>query len=257
MPRALLDRDSPPTRVRPRSHRIRWPRQRPRRSRGGGIAPPGDSGGSGGGGGRGGDGDRWGPDDEDAPPPQPGETPAGTARLGVQLTLGAIAALFFVFLVTLVVLRSTAPEWPPGGARMPAGLWISTALLVLSSAAMQLALRRIQSDSQAAEPAGDLALRLAAAALLGSAFLASQAWIWARLDHAGQPPSSDLYLALFYAATLVHALHVAGGVVLLFSLAVRARRGGASAEGIGLAALYWHFMGVVWLFVFAIVWGPI
>lgn len=256
MPRARLEAETPRSRVRPRSHRIR--RRRPRRYHGGGLRPPGNRGAGHGGSGGGGGG--WNPNDGDAgdsdepePAPLPGETPEGTARLGVHLALGAIAALFFVFLVALIVLRSTSPAWPPAGARMPAGLWLSTGLLLASS----LVLQRATCPASDAPSPVSLSARLALAALLGSAFLGAQAWIWLGLEHAGRGPDGDLYLALFYAATLVHALHVLGGVVLLLRLVLRAQRSQASAEAVGLAALYWHFMGVVWLFVFAIVWGPL
>jgi cytochrome c oxidase subunit 3 len=57
--------------------------------------------------------------------------------------------------------------------------------------------------------------------------------------------------ASFFIVTGFHGLHVVSGVVALSAIAIRALRNRYSASGIEVAGLYWHFIDVVWVFVFA------
>jgi heme/copper-type cytochrome/quinol oxidase subunit 3 len=91
--------------------------------------------------------------------------------------------------------------------------------------------------------------------LLGVAFLAGQGLEYARLLGAGVRPGSELFGTTFFTLTGLHAVHVLVGLVLLVVLqaasAARPRRvGNAAWEGI---AMYWHFVDVVWVVVFSVV----
>ena len=72
-------------------------------------------------------------------------------------------------------------------------------------------------------------------------------------------PSSNGYGAIFYSLTGLHALHIAGGIVYLGALLVRLTRTESSPlpyNAVRLCSIYWHFMGVIWLVVFSVLYFP-
>jgi cytochrome c oxidase subunit 3 len=200
-----------------------------------------------GGGGGGGDGD-------DDPPEDPSPRGSGAAELAFGFFLTAVCTLFLVFILAYVLARRSAPVWPPEGSpRPPAGLWISTLLLAATSASMAITMRRRSQPS--------LRTGLFQSALLGSAFLAVQAWLWRELALAGLSTVDNAYGAVFYSLTGLHAVHVVGGVIALLFLLLRAwrpERGepGSLLREVRLCALYWHTMGVLWLVIFGLLAVP-
>jgi cytochrome c oxidase subunit 3 len=177
----------------------------------------------------------------DATLPGRGRRADATAAVGMAIFLGTLAMLFAALFFAYAVMRAQAPSWPPPGLPpLPIGpLAANTLLLVAAS----LALRR----SLAAARRGDGALPLARVALgLGAGFLAAQGLVWRSLVLAGGGPASGIYGSVFFAISGLHALHVLGGVVGLAALARRA----PDARRLGLCALYWDFVLVVWLLFF-------
>ena len=90
----------------------------------------------------------------------------------------------------------------------------------------------------------------------GALFLGCQAYEWIHFIEEGarlfaNPWGVPQFSASFFVITGFHGLHVLSGVVALAVVAVRAMRNKYSAEGIEVAGLYWHFVDVVWVFVFA------
>src|SRR5207248_10085712 len=90
----------------------------------------------------------------------------------------------------------------------------------------------------------------------GIVFLGCQAYEWTHFIREGARPFSNpwgvpQFSASFFVITGFHGLHVLSGVVLLTVVAARALLNKYSAEGIESAGLYWHFVDVVWVFVFA------
>ena len=87
-------------------------------------------------------------------------------------------------------------------------------------------------------------------------FLGCQAFEWTHFIREGARPFSNpwgvpQFSASFFVITGFHGLHVLSGVMLLATVAVRALLNKYSAEGVEMAGLYWHFVDVVWVFVFA------
>jgi cytochrome c oxidase subunit III len=97
---------------------------------------------------------------------------------------------------------------------------------------------------------------LTATLVLGVLFLVSQTVNWWGLITAQMTAyTKNLYAFTFYMLTGLHAAHVSGGLILLAIVISRARRGRYGSghhEGITYAAMYWHFLGVVWLVLFAV-----
>ncbi len=91
--------------------------------------------------------------------------------------------------------------------------------------------------------------------VLGGIFLIGQVWEYTNLIREGETLGSSQFITAFFLLTGTHGLHVFGGLVMLFVIWVRATKGQFSAErhaGPEIVAIYWHFVDLVWVFVFGI-----
>ncbi|GIW72850.1 MAG: cytochrome b6 [Planctomycetota bacterium] len=173
--------------------------------------------------------------------PDPFDDPALFALRWFLISLGV---LFAAALLALLSTRGGAPAGERLGERLPAWVWLSTALLLASSATLEWARRAVRADRLPALRAG-----LAATTVLGVAFLCSQAAAWSalRLDRVAG--------AGFYVLTALHGAHVVGGLVLLVVVTRRAFAGrywSLSHPGVRYAAHYWHFLDATWLVIVAV-----
>lgn len=173
----------------------------------------------------------------------------GLLEVAFGLLLVAICTLFLTFLAASLFLRRSSVEWPPPGTpRVPGGLWWSTLILLVSSAAMtrfQSVLRR-----------GDRARArrwLATTMGLGFAFLLAQGYLWRELIAEGLQ-TSNAYGTIFYSLTGLHAVHIVAGLVYVALVLVKLGRVAsidAARSSATFCGVYWHFMGAIWLALFA------
>ena len=167
------------------------------------------------------------------------------------LFIAALAMLFGATLVGYLVIRSRAPEWPPPGSpALPAGLWISTALLVLQSVLLAIGERSIRTGRLAGG-----ARMLGAGMLVGVAFLGAQATNWMRMAADNVLPETSLLIWGFWVLSFLHAVHVLAGLVPMILMTLRARRGrytAADHEGVHLVGMYSHFLLVTWIVIFVV-----
>jgi heme/copper-type cytochrome/quinol oxidase subunit 3 len=172
-------------------------------------------------------------------------------RFGMWLFLASLAMLFGGCLVGFLVIRLRAPEWPPAGSPgLPSAFWVSTALLVIVSALLVAAERAADVGRSSR-----LTRLFGAASLVGVAFVLSQVSGWTRLAEASELPQNNLYLFGVYVLSFLHVLHVVGGLVPLVWVALRSRSGRYTAtdhEAVTDVAMYWHFLGIVWLGILAV-----
>ncbi|MFZ5817767.1 MAG: cytochrome c oxidase subunit 3 [Bacillota bacterium] len=128
---------------------------------------------------------------------------------------------------------------------------ISTFVLLMSSLAMVLGVHAAQKgDSR-----GGLRWVLITA-LMGIAFLGFQAYEFTHFYHEGLTLSSSLFGTTFYVLTGFHGAHVAVGVIWLLSLLFYGRKGGLGADkadDVEIAGLYWHFVDIVWIVLFTVI----
>ena len=177
---------------------------------------------------------------------------AGT--LGLWFFLAALAVLFASTVLGYWVLRlSAGRDATIGLPALPAGLWISTAIMLASSGTMHWAILSIRNNR-----AGQLKLAMFATVVLGIVFLAMQTrcWVlWATpLAAALSQTQTRFILTGFYVLTGTHALHVVGGLIPMVVVTLRAAHGRYSPTyypGVRYCAMYWHFLDVVWLVLFA------
>lgn len=184
----------------------------------------------------------------------------GAVALGVWLFLAQEVLFFGVLFVLYAALRLRHPEVfaryaPELDWKLAAAM---TATLLLSSFTMALAVRAAFLRAR-----GALLAALTTTAALGVAFLAMKGWEYAHHLLRGQSPVTDLaaagrpgqatFFALYFVITGFHALHVLAGIGVIVALAIACARTPAPAlrGGPTLAVgLYWHFVDIVWLFVF-------
>jgi cytochrome c oxidase subunit 3 len=137
----------------------------------------------------------------------------------------------------------------------------STFVLLMSSLAMVLALAAVENKDQPKTTTGERILGssklwLWMTALLGATFLGFQAFEFTSFVHEGLTIKTNLFGSSFFTLTGFHGAHVTAGVLwLLTLLAIDYRRGLGPKDAINvdLAALYWHFVDVVWIAIFTLV----
>ena len=137
----------------------------------------------------------------------------------------------------------------------------STFVLLMSSLAMVLALAAVEMKDQPKRTTeerilGSSKLWLWMTALLGTTFLGFQAYEFTSFVHEGLSIRTNLFGSSFFTLTGFHGAHVTAGVLWLITLlAIDYRRGlgPKDAVNVDLAALYWHFVDVVWIAIFTLV----
>ncbi len=137
----------------------------------------------------------------------------------------------------------------------------STFILLMSSLAMVLALSAVQNKNLPKRTRGDRILGssklwLWMTAILGTAFLGCQAYEFTSFIHEGLTIRTNLFGSSFFTLTGFHGAHVTAGVIwLLTLLAIDYKRGlgPSDALNVDIAALYWHFVDVVWIVIFTVV----
>ena len=138
--------------------------------------------------------------------------------------------------------RQVHSYWQP--VPLPRMLWVSTNLILASSITFETA-KRLWRHGQFV-----LAGRfLLGTACLGAAFLASQLTAWRVLVDRGVYLTQNPYSSFIYLFTGLHAGHLIGGLVALFIILAKRNK---TREGIDAVAIYWHFLGVLWIALFAV-----
>ena len=128
---------------------------------------------------------------------------------------------------------------------------ISSFVLLMSSLTMVLALAAIQRGDHRR-----LRIWLTATALLGTVFIGGQIYEFTSFIHEGLTLRTNLFGSSFFVLTGFHGVHVTLGIIMLLSLVMMSSRGKipqAKAEVIEIAGLYWHFVDIVWIIIFTVV----
>jgi len=121
-------------------------------------------------------------------------------------------------------------------------------VLLMSSLTMVLAV-----NSAIRKDVDRMRLWLVATAVLGGLFLGGQVYEFTEFVREGLGFTSNVSASAFYTLTGLHGAHVAVGVLMLISAVVYAARRTLTAEAVEVLGLYWHFVDIVWVVIFAIV----
>ncbi|HTR22010.1 MAG TPA: cytochrome c oxidase subunit 3 [Gemmatimonadales bacterium] len=171
------------------------------------------------------------------------------SRTGVWVGIAAITMTFTAFTSAFVVRQGSGTDWIH--FRIPALLYVNTLILLASSGALELARPRMTRAAALGDaPAQGASTWVAVTLGLGLLFVCGQVLAWRNLVAQGLVLATGPSNAFFYVFTVVHALHVLGGIAGLIYLLRRLGQVPASlAEPVyGATALYWHFMAVLWLY---------
>lgn len=178
----------------------------------------------------------------------------GWKKLMMWLFVVTDALLFAGLLAAYGFVRLANPRWPPAGDVFHLNfIALMTFILISSSATMATAVAAARRGPVAG------AVRFVLLTIVGGLlFLGCQAYEWISLIGQGAKLSSNpwgvpLFSSAFFVMTGFHGAHVITGLLVLSILAARAARGRSSAESVELAGIYWHFVDLVWVFIFTLV----
>ena len=166
--------------------------------------------------------------------------------------LGSECLLFGALISTYLLYKGRSTEGPgPQDVYDIPYTSVSSFVLLMSSLTMVLALSAIQRGDHRR-----LRLWLLATASLGASFIAGQVYEFTSFYREGLSLSTNLFGSSFFVLTGFHGVHVSLGIVMLlslFSLSMRGKIPQQKAEVVELAGLYWHFVDIVWIVIFTVV----
>ncbi|PWG64646.1 cytochrome c oxidase subunit 3 [Spiribacter halobius] len=179
----------------------------------------------------------------------PPERVLRTGRLGLAVFLAVVTSLFALAISAYLMRMEHGADWR--ALPEPGLLWVNSACLVLASLALQ------RAWGSAARGGGrELKRSLAVGGALTVLFVAGQLLAWRQLVDAGYYLTANPANAFFMFLTALHAAHLIGGLLVWARLLRRARAGTTTptqlAEGVGLCALYWHYLLLLWAILFAL-----
>ena len=190
-------------------------------------------------------------------PPPSREAGAGVynEKLGMWIFLGSEVMFFTALIGTYVILRFAHPQaWTGHPRTTPLNIpvtAVNTFLLICSSVTMVKAFAAAQDGIQKA-----LRLWLLATVMIGATFVGVQVYEYTHLIEKGFVPSEGLFGSTFYTMTGFHGFHVTMGVICMIFVTLKAFRGKytqADHRGVEVIGLYWHFVDLVWIILFTIV----
>ena len=178
-------------------------------------------------------------------------SPAATTGIWVGLT--AIAMTFVALTSALVVRKGSSTDWQHFA--LPTMLYFDTCVLLGSSVTLAIARRRFAASlgglrSGLANSASWLYFTL----MLGLVFVSGQYVAWLQLRHEGLYLSTNPSSSFFYVLTAAHALHVLGGLGGLVLVVYRISKSSLRRSTLDIASRYWHFMDVLWIYLFLLLW---
>jgi heme/copper-type cytochrome/quinol oxidase subunit 3 len=182
------------------------------------------------------------------------ETSTGVSnpKMAMWAFLGSECLLFGALISTYVLYRHRAVRGPT-----PHQLYdipftsVSSFVLLMSSLSMVLALSAIQRGDMRR-----MRVWLVTTALLGATFISGQIYEFTSFVHEGMTIKTNVTSGAFFVLTGFHGVHVTLGIIMLLSMVVLSLRGKLSPgqhEVVEIGGLYWHFVDIVWIIIFTVV----
>jgi cytochrome c oxidase subunit III len=179
------------------------------------------------------------------------DTGLANGKLGIWLFLASEVMLFGALFSTYIILRVGAVEWPHGELNIVLGA-INTLILICSSMTMVMAWASLKMHDW-----GKHRLYLALTFVLALVFLVNKYFEYSAHLATGEGPWHSTFLAIYFTLTGLHGLHILGGmVVMAYFMGPGAKMWKSNPEQftnrIEYTGLYWHFVDLVWIFLFPV-----
>ena len=178
--------------------------------------------------------------------------PVERGKFAIWLFLATEVMFFSGLIGAYIVLRSASASWPDPQTRLAVDITAANScFLITSSWTMVKAVFAAKRGDRSG-----LISWLILTILIGSCFVGVQVYEYVELYHEGALPHVDIFWSTFYAMTGFHGTHVVVGVIWNLCVLLGAIRGKYTAKnnlGVELAGLYWHFVDLVWVLLFTIV----
>ncbi len=179
------------------------------------------------------------------------DTGLPNGKLGIWLFLASEVMLFGAFFSTYIILRVGAAEWPHGELNIPLGA-LNTVILICSSVTMVMAWASLKMNDFRKHR-----IYLITTMVLALIFLVNKYFEYSAHFAAGEGPWHTTFLAIYFTMTGLHGLHIIGGVIaMLFLLGPGAKLWRTNPEQfanrVEYTGLYWHFVDLVWIFLFPV-----
>ena len=176
-------------------------------------------------------------------------------RTALRFFISIVSVIFFLFTITFLT-RSQFPDfqalagepWQP--LSDPSQLWLNTGVLLISSIALHCSYICAKKNQLNGAIIG-----IMTGAFFALLFLLGQFMVWSQLIDLGYYIASNPANSYFYLYTGVHGLHLLGGVLALFYVTVQFMKKNSLprlSSSVRLCAVYWHFLLILWLFLFAL-----
>jgi len=184
----------------------------------------------------------------DRPNPTTGVT---NGKLGTWLFLASEVMLFGALFSTLIILRTSSANWPSAAEVLNIPLaTLNTVVLITSSVTMVMAWAALKLKNFK-----KFQINMALTILLSFGFLVIKYIEYTAKFHHGYFPSTHTFFAIYFTMTGLHGIHVIGGIVVnLYLLLPGSKMWHSRPEQftgrIECAGLYWHFVDLVWIFLF-------
>ncbi len=167
--------------------------------------------------------------------------------------IASICMSFAAFTSALIVRQGGSTDWRH--FTLPSMLYLDTLVLLASSVTLEIGRRRVAaymngSRSESASPSRWLYVTL----FLGLVFVAGQYVAWMQLKAQGLYLATNPSSSFFYVLTAAHALHVLGGLGGLVRAIRKLSKSILRRSTLDATAYYWHFMGVLWLYLLLLLW---
>lgn len=174
--------------------------------------------------------------------------PINPAKFGLWLFIAAVIMLFSALTSAYIVRHSTG-NWL--NFKMPRIFWVNTLILIISSLTIQLSYFKLRKDDILR-----FKILFLVSTLLGIFFLVGQVIGWRQLNDMGIYVNTNPSSSFFYLLTGVHAVHLAGGIISLLYVLIKALLGRYNSRnklGVELCVTYWHFLDILWLYLFVFI----
>ncbi len=173
------------------------------------------------------------------------------AKFGIWLFLASEVMLFGALFSTFIILRTGATVWPHGYEvlNIPMGA-LNTVLLITSSVTIVMSWASLKLKEF-----GKYKLYMGLTVVLSCVFLVVKYFEYQAKFHHGYYPATNTYFAIYFTMTGLHAIHIIGGIIVnAYLLGPGSKMWHTEPERftgrIEVAGLYWHFVDLVWIFLF-------